>query len=327
MVAVTVRSCEKGVERVETLDVNLETTTVAAFRQELSVLMEWRSFNLYFKLAVGRRLLKKDGDDPEFLSSVGVIEDSVFQLVKQKTAAQWQHFRLESGVTKTLRVTRKIDKDVEAIGKDVKDMGKAVEDVGGDVKEVVGILRGEAGPRREGMTAAARMEQNRISILALQSEKRKLREEMDDDKERKKIERSEAVEQAASAAQEAVDVAVGNLDGEDMEQKMHILKEQMSTLAEARRKLKTKERRAAAKAKVAAKPKAGRKKRGRAEEAVGQGGMEVDQDHNVEAANLQEELEMRLQFQAIDEVATAQGAAASSSDAAPAPGAGSPQLP
>ena len=270
MVAVTVISRENGVERNETFDIDLESTTVAAFRQELAEHMGWRSFNMYLKLAVGECLLKMKDDDAKILSSVGVAEGSVFRLARNKTAAEWRQFRLKN------------------IDRNVKDMGK-------DVKEVVGILRGEAGPRREGMTAAARLDQNVLTVRTLQTENRKLREEMREDGQRAKIARSEAVAQSAGEAQAQVDLAMGNLTGDDIEQKEHVLREQLKTLAVAKREKKKEERKAAAKAKG----KANRRGK-RAEEAVGQVG-QLDQDQKEEAFDIQEEM-----VKAIDDFAAAQ---------------------
>ena len=252
MVTVSVTSVENGVTREESFDVDLEAMTVAVFRQEIAARLGWRSFNLFLKLAVGRRLLKINGDDEKILGSVGVVEGSVFPVFKGKTAVEHQQYRLEVGLTKTLRATRNVDRNVVALG-------EKVDAVADDLKVAVGILRGKAGPRPEGMSASARMEQNRVTVLMCQTENRELKKEIAATIEEKKIARSHAVTEAAQVAEGSVDVVVGGIVGENLEEKFEAHKAQGRILAVARRKEKAQERKAAAKAKVVAKPK-GRKR-------------------------------------------------------------------
>ena len=266
------------------------TSTVGEFKAVVGARVGMKSFRLYVKTTTeGTKHLTRS-DDGTLLNEVGSVD---FQLKKQGQGwapaklAQW---RLDRGVTQVAK----------SLSSGFKEVGGKVDAVAADLKVAVGILRGEAGPRPEGMSASARMEQNRVTVLVCQTENRELKKEIAATTEEKKIARSHAVTEAAQVAEGSVDVAVGGIVGENLEEKFEAHKAQGRILAVARRKEKAQERKAAAKAKVVAKPKG--RKRCRAE-ADGQ-----DPDQSIE-----KELEALLD--AGDAVAQVAAASSSSSDA------------
>ena len=221
------------------------TSTVGEFKAVVGARVGMKSFRLYVKNPTeGTGLLTGT-----LLKEVGSVE---FQLKKQGQGwapAKQAQRRIERGVTKVAKF----------LSSGFKEVGGKVDAVAADLKVAVGILRGEAGPRPEGMSASARMEQNRVTVLVCQKEDRELKKEIAATTEEKKTARSHAVTEAAKVAEGSVDVAVGGIVGENLEEKFEAHKAQGRILAIARRKEKAQERKAAAKAKVVAKPK-GRKR-------------------------------------------------------------------
>jgi hypothetical protein len=250
--------------------------------------------------------LKSDFDGKS-LTEVGLKDGGVLRvaaLSKTWSSAKQAQRRVERGIT---RVASSLDAGFKAIG------GK-VDAVDDKATAILGILCGEPAPIPVGQSNKESLKSMRLGKNILEANIREVREKEEKRIADEKRGRAAKVTEAAEMAEGGVDLIVGELDGQSLKEKLEKHKAQGKVLQQAARKEKTKERKAIAMGKAAAKPKARRgKKRARAEHGAGL--LPADQDEGEEKLF---DIEAEVDKLGDDDEA-APGAAASSSNAALAP--------
>ena len=229
MVAITVSSNMGGSVRNEVFEADPDTKTPGAFRKEVAEALGFHNTCLYLRRpnTAGRTLLGAS-DNEKLLADVGVVAECVIQVKRNRTAAELQQYRLEHGLTKTLRINHNIDANVVEIG-------NKVDGVADDVGEVKKVLCGGAPTRREGQTASERIKEIRHTKALLTSEAEGLRQEVAEDKDAKKLQRLKGLAEVAEVADGSVALVVSGLEGDTLDEKIARHKAQGKLLKQQKR--------------------------------------------------------------------------------------------